>query len=108
MITELKPCPFCGGKAKHRVMDDGYHYVICNGDCKVMPATLRYGSEVEAILVWNTRAGEEEKAVCAMEREDNGSEVEPDWVCSHCGDVVIRSWVCPNYCPGCGARVIEQ
>ena len=48
----------------------------------------------------------EEKIGCTMEREDNGSEVEPDWVCSHCGDVVIRSWICPNYCPNCGAEVV--
>ena len=55
MTTELKPCPFCGGEAKHRATD-GYHYVICsNGDCKVMPATARYDSAEEADFAWNER-----------------------------------------------------
>lgn len=57
MTTELKPCPFCGGEAKHRATD-GYHYVICsNGDCKVMPETARYDSAEEADFAWNVTYG---------------------------------------------------
>lgn len=108
MKTELKPCPFCGGKAKHRVMDDGYHYVICNGDCKVMPSTLRYGSEAEAILVWNTRAGEEEKTCHVIDEHCNGAHMEDCCVQFSCHHVAYGTANDYAYCPGCGAKVIEQ
>lgn len=113
MKQELKPCPFCGNtnplvyeepiddKFSEWIVECDNHYCPCNP-----VAHDTYQSEEEAIQAWNKRAGEE-KIGCAMERQDNGSEIEPDWVfCSHCGDVVIRSWLCPNYCPNCGAEVV--
>ena len=106
MTTELKPCPFCGGLPISEYDSDWGTVVKC-ASCGGMMVERPYLHVYESGVVkaWNTRAGEE-KIGCTMEREDNGSEVEPDWVCSHCGDVVIRSWVCPNYCPNCGAEVV--
>ncbi len=48
---KLKPCPFCGGKAK---LTDSKNdaYVTCN-NCKVM--TNYYKTGKQAIKAWNTR-----------------------------------------------------
>ena len=55
-MTELKPCPFCGGKPKiylHSVSMEGYELktVKCE-DCRA--GILGYNMEVEK--AWNTRA----------------------------------------------------
>ena len=55
MGTELKPCPFCGGKAsimRYHYIDNA-SYCYCTA-CKVkMPNSL---TRKEAIEAWNRRA----------------------------------------------------
>lgn len=62
--TELKSCPFCGGKAdivqiswcrlfSVRCVDE-YH------NCKVIPETQYFSDKQEAIEAWNRRDGDEE------------------------------------------------
>lgn len=62
-MSELKPCPFCGGEAKAYVRDYGdthYWRVSCSSDkCGVNPVTNVYHTEAEAIDAWNTRAAYE-------------------------------------------------
>lgn len=48
--TELKPCPFCGGKAE---LSNYTHYWIGCKDCWV--ETKCYKSKEEAIEAWNRR-----------------------------------------------------
>lgn len=64
-LEELKPCPFCGGKAFLRKYyysgGEPAYYVECGGvksTCSVMPSTWSYDTEEEAIEAWNTRKGE--------------------------------------------------
>lgn len=56
-MTELKPCPFCGGEATlvEDIFNDRlYNYVICsNDDCDAN--TGRCDTEDEAITKWNNR-----------------------------------------------------
>lgn len=68
MSEELKPCPFCGGKAevsrKHPSIDDMYR-VSCENrfigwNCPVNMRTHNCDSEYTAIDLWNTRTQEEE------------------------------------------------
>lgn len=47
----IKPCPFCGGKAKFKNVPSWY-WLGCV-DCKVETET--YPSEEEAIAIWNKR-----------------------------------------------------
>ena len=54
-ITKLKPCPFCGGKAKLEKM--GYpHHVYCT-EChaRVIGKGFDADGEQDAIKRWNTR-----------------------------------------------------
>lgn len=55
-MSELKPCPFCGGKAE---WDEGEQRVYCTS-CGCMPGTydlpLDHESDVmPGVQVWNTR-----------------------------------------------------
>lgn len=58
---QLKPCPFCGGKARlyNRF---GWWYVACGtmrDKCKVDCSTIQFDSPDKAVEVWNKRGGEE-------------------------------------------------
>ena len=65
-MDELKPCPFCGGKA--RFVDNGepngskYYFadVICtNQVCRGCSSYLESKTKEQAIAVWNRRAEDE-------------------------------------------------
>lgn len=65
-MTELKPCPFCGGEAEmateHYYDDKKISYVVCKrcdargGFFLVSP---KYASEAKAIEAWNRRKDSE-------------------------------------------------
>ncbi len=62
MIEELKPCPFCGGKAKlypcrkpngNGLFRDYLYTVVCSNDnCHGKPS---YETREEAVKAWNKR-----------------------------------------------------
>ena len=58
-MAELKPCPFCGGKAMiHRQIKNGEEVgskVICI-DCLAMMYSAEANSAEENIEAWNRRA----------------------------------------------------
>lgn len=60
-VTELKPCPFCGGEAKKYLFNNGRITITCanwyqhGGSCKVDSSTA-YCKRVETCAKhWNTR-----------------------------------------------------
>lgn len=66
-MTELKPCPFCGGKAKlfsAKANVGGSRFVYwveCNLEgvitrCACIPKTWKCDTAEEAIEIWNRRA----------------------------------------------------
>ena len=63
----LKPCPFCGGKAKreesYNITGSGKlvpkYYIKCgNKDCGLDVATCYRETEEEAVEIWNRRVTE--------------------------------------------------
>ena len=58
-MSELLPCPFCGGEAELVPGLLGGYQVYCSNDfdkCGVIPMTLAFVTEAEAIEIWNRRA----------------------------------------------------
>ena len=106
--TKLLPCPFCGGEAQVARTAAGYWAAYCEE-----PMCGRVGNfktEAEAIAAWNTRA----ERTCRM--TDRGE-------CSECGAYIVRAWTevhdfngdmkridlrSHNYCPNCGAKVVNE
>ena len=94
-MTELLPCPFCGSEADIVVYGaTGEHTVECL-ECGAEGAT-EY-DEAKAIEAWNTRI----ERTC----------FEDGCLCSSCGREfphdMCSDWEL-NYCPNCGARVVDE
>lgn len=56
MSDELKPCPFCGGKAETNLLLGNYCITCTRCMGAIFPA--RGMTKEEAIEAWNRRAGE--------------------------------------------------
>jgi Lar family restriction alleviation protein len=65
-MTDLKPCPFCGGEAEFSLGKTGdgadWHYLEC-GECEAMGPRIKYADHNIAVKealaeAWNNRAGE--------------------------------------------------
>lgn len=125
-MTELKPCPFCGGEdleIDHAPTYDVRHPDVYEVHCVECGGRGGEGwTEAEAIAAWNTRAemGYEDTLILldelglsertchivpAMRKYtlSDGTEAYEDG-CSECGEYVSES---DNYCPGCGAKVVD-
>lgn len=108
-MTELLPCPFCGGEA--RIIAKPYEPKVCVGcddDTCLGFSGLGwlYDSEKEATEAWNSRA----ERTCRMVRArwDDGECV---WGCrcTACSDrFTYETGATWSYCPACGAKVVEE
>lgn len=58
MSVELKPCPFCGGKAilKKNRYSSGYYVTCLSHKCSMIVATCQRETKEEAAEAWNRRA----------------------------------------------------
>ena len=108
-MSELLPCPFCGGEAEMLTaesMNGGYLFGIMCNDCRSRGDV--YDTEAEAVEAWNTRA------------ERTCHDVKPNlsyFLCDSCDmgggtelwikDGFYRD-VKPSYCPNCGAKVVGE
>ena len=59
-MTDLKPCPFCGGEAELVCNDIGVFVGCFHENCPIGPQTSTYldgyATEAEAVAAWNARA----------------------------------------------------
>lgn len=134
-MSELLPCPFCGCSAKIAQCDDegnvrgeeyesnpwsglGYRIVHESDNCIISTGedgyNLIYDSREEAISHWNRRA-ERTCHVVPMDAAGNPPYRKGDLMlnalsdgCSECGyPFDTLNYGVPNYCPNCGAKVVE-
>lgn len=122
-MDKLLHCPFCVGKAEiltAESMRGGYLFgIMCNDCCSRGDV---YETEAEAIDAWNTRtertchADEVTHRNCKYSinrgwRERTCRLVEDSGLlhCSKCGGAAEKqSWAYWNYCPNCGAMIIND
>lgn len=93
-MVELKPCPFCGGKAK------AYHYVFTGWiiDCECGVSFFPHTAEREkAIEAWNRRVQDERKCLTVQTCNDCAC----DLVCNHneYGFENCGNWISKNAVP---------
>lgn len=108
-MKTLKECPLCDGKAiyssgSHFGHDEEFGRIYCD-DCGLELRVKLYGygnyDPLHAFDPWNTRA----ERTCHEKWVDGSVSGTCVPVCSECG----RSWhVAEQYCPNCGARVVER
>lgn len=101
-MTELLPCPFCGGEADLIDMSDAYeaeYWVAHQCPSGASAETYSYETAAEAIAAWNNRA---ERTCRIVEYADA-----PILVCSECGAVQPDDYAV-YYCWSCGAKVVGE
>lgn len=113
-MTELLPCPFCGSKPAvnfGRNADEEWAYVTCN--CGVRTRNYHGDTDKEvsrkAADAWNTRAERTCKPLGTIRYDYEGGyagfEYETELSCGHKWRDAYGDY--PNYCPSCGAKVVE-
>lgn len=85
-MTELKPCPFCGGEAYFDCMehDAEMNCMDFSPECKcgaTIISTERF-TRAQAIAAWNTRAAEEGKAELVEALENYAKDYDHERGCS--------------------------
>lgn len=92
----IKPCPRCSSEAKHRIMHNHWHVLVCTG-CN---AAITGFSEEQVIEKWNMRT---------ELTEDNcphcGSHGEVKKLC-YSGVEAVASYAVS--CTGCGCSVADK
>lgn len=106
-MSDLKPCPFCGGEAMiiHSILDACF--ITCeNNDC--MAGQKVYSTKAEAIAAWNART----ERTCMLIRHGSLANM-PSFVCWSCSECGF-GWHHSEYdkqfsfCPNCGAKVVGE
>lgn len=110
-MSELLPCPFCGGEADLIDMSDAYErecWVAHQCPSGASAETYSYETAAEAIAAWNTRAVETCSVVASYSPSDINEEAEWYFAFSCGHELYWDEPEPPNYCPNCGARVVGE
>lgn len=123
-MSELKPCPFCGGEAEKMTSSDGFTSIGCLKCNPLFGIMVQRTTEAEAIAAWNSREKppcdggycplcSAAERTCHWELEHSGT-LYDKWRCSKCGYLFVEprcdqgyTDLDPNFCPKCGAKVVS-
>lgn len=101
-MSERKPCPFCGSnKSTVKPVWKTYWFVACS-DCKAGGPIRKTPEEAEE--AWNERC--EQTCRCVQE-----TDFAPIFYYEHtlsCGHKTALRERTLNYCPVCGAKVVDE
>ena len=101
-MTDLKPCPFCGGKANLREYQIDFRVMCSECGCRAKLCS----TEKEAVEAWNRREEtvKDQPAADVMEvRHGRWIEDHEFFKCSECG--YLTDYRLSNFCPDCGAKM---
>ena len=107
---ELKPCPFCGGKAKFSLFFLCRDTIVCT-ECHacIVPPIIGAYSKGELAAEWNGRAEQTEHGRWIPREYDgyaDGAPVWDMWECSECGhEHNGEEDTLTEFCPDCGAKM---
>lgn len=107
MYEELKRCPFCGAEAELVRNSGGNYFVRCTDRQCAARTRLYHENESGARLAWSRRT----ERTCRIDMPVIDWETgETDCRCSACGfSADPQDWAeTYNYCPNCGAKVVES
>lgn len=103
-MAELKPCPFCGGKATiiriSAVYSKDTFFATCT-DCGVEMPRVAINRE-QAAEAWNRRAGSVVSAHWEYAGESDGKKI---YRCTNCQMLLSGTG---NFCKECGAKMDEE
>lgn len=112
---KLKPCPFYGHEPElvDAEIDGRAHYIVKCGACYSTSGVMQL-SKPAAVAAWNRRA----ERTCRMERVEWRDAIgdheirRHKFVCGNCGleleaDLISKPKYPYQYCPSCGAKVVE-
>ena len=106
-IDDLKPCPFCGGKAHAWQWNGGARI-----DCENWRTDMHYiGIEArtmeEAVRIWNNRPNASVGHWIVIDHAPNAPDGYPEYycACSSCNNRFLDRRF--KYCPDCGAKMSE-
>jgi len=100
-MSELLPCPFCGGEAQFNIYETTCG-VECE-KCRIGTAFVLIDEYKQAIQAWNTR----QERTCRITSEEYDDLLEYTVTRFSCGHSTIGAAAMYNYCPECGAKVVE-
>ena len=111
-MSELKPCPFCGGEMKTDVVTFDVEFYeppyeswylehvdldsAADERCPIPTTDTFYDTEAEAIEAWNTRA----ERTCELTLDGTDG-------CFGCSECFENIPPLANYCPNCGRKVVR-
>lgn len=100
-MSELLPCPFCGGEADIYAISENIMNVRCT-NC--YGETCSYFKAKDAIEAWNTRA----ERTCKIEGGYYDEVMECFYTQLSCGHEVDKNERDFDYCLYCGAKVVSE
>lgn len=110
-MGELKPCPFCSDGGKPELWIGSYDAHVfcakCGMSAKGSGCGFRDDMARAAIKNWNTRYERtcgEPRGFIPYDRDNFGHPSFAELWCEHCDIELDPEW---EYCPHCGAKVVE-